>query len=121
MTHSVTKQPGGSGDLYPFNGNWHQTELCGPFCKACPKSAMSCFCNPCFTARLTRRVGDHLLTCCLNPCSLMAVRTKVRTAYKIQGSLIEDCYTTVCCVCPCTAWQINHELDHQQVPAKPGV
>jgi hypothetical protein len=47
-------------------------------------AARACFCNPCFTARLTDRVGDHLLTCCLNPSSLMAVRTKVRTAYKID-------------------------------------
>lgn len=47
-------------------------------------AACACFCNPCLTALLTDRVGDHLLTCCLNPCALMAVRTKVRATYKIK-------------------------------------
>ncbi len=50
-------------------------------------AAYACFCAPCYTAQLTDRVGDHLLTCCLNPFSLMAVRTKVRTAFKIQVSV----------------------------------
>jgi hypothetical protein len=50
-------------------------------------AAFACFCAPCLTAKLTRRVGDPLLTCCLNPCTLMAVRVKVRTAYKIKVNI----------------------------------
>lgn len=50
-------------------------------------AAYACFCNPCFTAQLTQRAGDHILTCCVNPFTLMAIRTKVRTAYKIEVSI----------------------------------
>jgi len=114
MTTPVSRQP--AGDLYPFTNNWQNT-LFGSF-KPCPKSAYACFCNPCYTAQLTERVGDHLLTCLLDRGVLMSIRTKVRTAYKIQGSLLEDCYTT-CCACPCAAMQIEKELDYRNVPAKP--
>ncbi|CAF4868710.1 unnamed protein product [Rotaria sp. Silwood1] len=112
----VSRQPAGSTDLYPFTDNWH-TPLFASF-KPCSRSAYACCCAPCFIAQLTDRVGDHLLTCCLNPCSLMAVRTKVRTAFKIKGSLIEDCCVTALCVGPCAAMQIEHELNHRGIPAK---
>jgi len=113
MSQPVSKQPT-SGELHGFHHEWHHT-LFGSF-KPCPKSAFACLCNPCYTAQLTKRAGDHILTCLVNPCTLMAVRTKVRTAYKIKGSLIEDCYTTTCCVCPCAAMQIDKELTHRGVP-----
>jgi hypothetical protein len=50
-------------------------------------AAYACLCTPCFTAQLTDRQGDHFLTCCLNPCVLSGIRTKVRTAYKIEVNI----------------------------------
>ncbi len=47
-------------------------------------AAFACFCFPCYTAKINDRMGEHFLTCCLNPCSLMALRTKVRTAFHIR-------------------------------------
>lgn len=51
-------------------------------------AALACFCNPCYTAMLTDRVGDNMLTCFINPCVLMGIRTKVRATYKIQVSYL---------------------------------
>ncbi len=50
-------------------------------------AAYACLCTPCFTAQLTDRQGDHFLTCCLNPCVLSGIRTKVRTAYNIEVNI----------------------------------
>ncbi len=47
-------------------------------------AAFACFCYPCYTAKIIDRMGEHFLTCCINPCSLMALRTKVRTAFHIR-------------------------------------
>ncbi len=47
-------------------------------------AAFACFCYPCYTAKINDRMGEHFLTCCLNPCSLMALRTKARTAFHIR-------------------------------------
>ncbi|CAF2981016.1 unnamed protein product [Rotaria socialis] len=112
----VSRQPATTSDLYPYKESWQNT-LFGSF-KPCPRSAYACFCALCYAAQLTDRVGDHTLTCCLNPCSLTAVRTKVRATYKIKGSLIEDCCVSACCTCPCSAMQIEHELNYRGVPEK---
>jgi len=109
MSQPVLKQPAG-GKLHGFQGNWQNT-LFDSF-KPCPKSAFACLCCPCYTAQLGKRAHEHILTILVNPCLLMELRTKVRTAYQIQGSLIEDCYTTTCCVCPCAAMQLDRELTH---------
>jgi hypothetical protein len=52
-------------------------------------AAYACFCCPCLTAQLSKRVGDHTLTCLVNPAALMVIRTKVRTAYKIKVNIYE--------------------------------
>ena len=33
-----------------------------------------------------------------------------------QGNLAQDCYTTVCCLQPCAAMQIEKEFDYQGIP-----
>ncbi|CAF3522205.1 unnamed protein product [Rotaria sordida] len=116
-------QPGISNEFYTFDNGWHQTFF-GSF-KPCPRSAFACFCSPCYIAKLNDRAGEYFLTYCINPYSLMALRTKVRAAFHIRGSLAEDCYTTCCCLYPCAAMQIEKELDHQNIPnvvvqTKPG-
>ncbi|CAF1141581.1 unnamed protein product [Rotaria sordida] len=107
-------QPGISNEFYTFDNGWHQTFF-GSF-KPCPRSAFACFCSPCYIAKLNDRTGEYFLTYCINPYSLMALRTKVRAAFHIRGSLAEDCYTTCCCLYPCAAMQIEKELDHQNIP-----
>ncbi len=47
-------------------------------------AAFAYFCCPCYVAKINDRMGEHFLTCCINPCSLMALRTKVRTAFHIR-------------------------------------
>ncbi|CAF1212486.1 unnamed protein product [Adineta steineri] len=116
MSNPVSKQPGSGGDLYPYNGAW-SNELFASF-KPCPQSALFCFCLPCCVAKMSERQGDHILTCCVNPCTLMAIRTKVRAAYKIKGSLIEDCLVSACCVGPCAAMQLDKELTARGIPEK---
>ncbi|CAF1217188.1 unnamed protein product [Rotaria magnacalcarata] len=112
----IILQPVASNKFLTFNNSWHQT-LFGSF-KPCPQSAFAYFCTPCYIAKLHDRSGEHFLTNCINPCSLMVLRTKVRTAFHIRGSLAEDCYKTVCCIVPCAAMQIEKELDHQGIPNK---
>ncbi|UJR14831.1 hypothetical protein I4U23_001816 [Adineta vaga] len=115
MSNPVSKQPGGSaGELYPYSGQWHET-LFGSF-KPCPRSAYACLCGPCYLSQLSDRVGEHKLACCIVPGTLLAIRTKVRTAYKIEGTLIKDCLVTSCCVGACASMQIEKELDHRNVP-----
>lgn len=155
----VSKQPAELNALYTYNNPWKET-LLGSF-KPCPRckfvfstnkkssseivvlfslipAAIACFCLPCYSSLLVRRGGDHLLTCLINPYSLMNLRTKVRAAFQIQvksfdrdlllsfndfcvfkGSFIEDCLTTSC-LGPCAAMQIEKELDSRNIPAKPG-
>jgi hypothetical protein len=47
-------------------------------------AGFACFCNPCYTAKLIDRTGDNFWTGWFNPCSLMALRTKVRTTFRIR-------------------------------------
>ncbi|CAF0935236.1 unnamed protein product [Adineta ricciae] len=118
MSNPVSKQPGGgsTAEFFPYNNQWKET-LFGSF-KPCPRSAYACLCGQCFVGQLADRLGEHFITCCIVPGSLLALRTKVRTVYKIEGTMIKDCLATSCCVGPCAAMQIEHELNHRGVPAK---
>jgi len=63
--------------------------------------------------KLMRRTGE---CCCLCACpgGLMSVRTKLRTGFRIKGSIFKDCMAvTFCSVC--AAIQMTQELDKQEL------
>jgi Cys-rich protein (TIGR01571 family) len=51
-----------------------------------------------------RRTGECVCQCCI-PCSQMTMRAKLRTGFRIQGSLCRDCVASCCCPI-CTALQM---------------
>ncbi|CAF0878242.1 unnamed protein product [Adineta ricciae] len=114
----VAVQPRDLNYLFAFKNEWNRP-LFSSF-KPCPKSALACFCTPCYTAKVIDRTNDNYCTGFCNPWSLMALRTKVRTAFRIQGNLVEDCLVATCCTAPCAILQIDHELDCQGIPAMGG-
>lgn len=54
--------------------------------------------------------------CCQGfiPFSLMALRAKLRTGFRIKGSLCNDCCATTFCPV-CAAIQMDSELDDQEL------
>jgi len=48
------------------------------------------------------------------PGSLMSLRSKLRTGFRIKGTLCRDCVATSCCS-PCAALQMKMELDRQEL------
>ncbi|UJR31891.1 hypothetical protein I4U23_019365 [Adineta vaga] len=110
----VVAQPRDLSYLFAFNHEWHYS-LLSSF-KPCPKSAFACFCTPCYIAKVIDRTNDNYCIGFFNPYALMALRTKVRTSFRIRGNLVEDCLLATLCLAPCTAMQIDHELDCQGIP-----
>ena len=54
--------------------------------------------------------------CCMwcIPGGLMSLRSKLRTGFRIRGSLCKDCIATSCCPI-CAALQMAAELDKQEL------
>ena len=48
-------------------------------------------------------------SCCLQNAGIGMLRSKIRGAYQIEGSVCEDCICGACCPC-CTACQIYRKL-----------
>ncbi|UJR08469.1 hypothetical protein I4U23_012738 [Adineta vaga] len=71
------------------------------FCYAC-----MCWC--CFRHELSSMMKEHWCIWFLNCAPLMELRTKFRTQYAIQGSILEDCCLTTCCPV-CVALQLANE------------
>ena len=64
-------------------------------------------------ARLYQRTGECMFQFCV-PGSFAALRAKLRTGFRIQGSLCRDCVATTVCPCP-AAIQMKKELDLQNL------
>ena len=93
-------QPGTYDEVYTFANHWHKS-LCGSF-TPCYRGVLmkiiflaidpldfllatfACCCYPCYIAKLADRMDEHCATVWFNPCSLMALRTKIRTAFHIR-------------------------------------
>ncbi|CAF1311750.1 unnamed protein product [Rotaria sordida] len=83
-------------------------------CSCCADTSQCCFafcCSWCFECRLFKRAGESMWTS-LNPCAKFALRSKVRTAFRIEGDLCEDCCASTFCPC-CAAIQLERELIYQ--------
>ncbi|UJR09307.1 hypothetical protein I4U23_013550 [Adineta vaga] len=104
----VVSQPGRS--VWDFEHRW-STELssCCSNSRQCSCYAFFCFC--CFEYKLYKRAGEKTCTC-ICPGSRFALRSKIRTAFRIQGNLMNDCCTATCCPC-CTSIQLTRELHNQ--------
>lgn len=103
----VTTQPG--RNVWDFEHPWSH-ELCS--CADDMKQCCFAFCCPCcFECKLYKRAGESIWTC-MCPGANFALRSKIRTAFRIQGDLINDCCVTSCCPC-CSSIQVNRELAFQ--------
>ena len=47
-------------------------------------ATFACCCYPCYIAKIADRLDEHCATVWINPCALMALRTKIRTAFHIR-------------------------------------
>ncbi|CAF1291943.1 unnamed protein product [Rotaria sp. Silwood1] len=83
-------------------------------CSCCTDMTQCCFafcCLCCFECRLFKRAGENMWTS-LAPGARYALRSKIRTAFRIEGDLCEDCCVSTCCPC-CSVIQIERELHYQ--------
>ncbi|CAF1194975.1 unnamed protein product [Rotaria sordida] len=107
MANLIKTQP--TGDYWAFENDW-DTGLC--HCR--DDLGICCFaywCCPCFTCQLHTRTQACLCTWCL-PGGSTVFRTKIRTGFRIRGTVCRD--ACVICFCPCCAvLQIYNELEHQ--------
>ncbi|CAF1061760.1 unnamed protein product [Rotaria sordida] len=112
----VTSQPHGGNatqHLTNFDKDWHS----GLFSSMldCPDSAIACCCCCWYVGLVAERAGESFWAgCCNAPIALLAVRSKVRGAFRIRGNLCYDQCISSCC-CQCASMQTKHELDYQGV------
>ncbi|CAF0978272.1 unnamed protein product [Rotaria sp. Silwood1] len=109
MSRPVTVQP--SDKLFPTSGQWSNELL--KSCSPISDGIVYCFCGSCCAGRLHQRTGEHFCSC-LVPGATQALRTKIRMAYGIRGTLVND-WLALCCG-PCSLLQMKKELDRQGVP-----
>ncbi|XP_003723731.2 uncharacterized protein LOC100889887 isoform X2 [Strongylocentrotus purpuratus] len=76
-------------------------------------------CCPCLASRLSERLGENPLACCL-PFGCVALRVKLRTQHHIQGDICSDYGVTCCCGCPLSLCQMWRELDYIEKKNNPG-
>ncbi|PAA68315.1 hypothetical protein BOX15_Mlig028285g1 [Macrostomum lignano] len=75
------------------------------------------FCGPCeLCCCVSERMGEQCCTpiclgCLGSSVTLIAYRVKLRARYNIQGSILDDCCTTVCCA-SCMQCQLKRELNY---------
>ncbi|RNA22818.1 placenta-specific protein 8 -like [Brachionus plicatilis] len=98
------------------------------FCSCCVDCKLCCcgtFCLPCMIWSLYMDAQEGCCAGCwqfftvfipLNFfCSNMSfLRTKLRSTYKLHGSILEDMFYTSCCPC-CSAIQMKLELQNQGI------
>lgn len=99
-------------EVWDYENHW-QKDLCADCCDDCSMCAFAFFCTPCFIGKLFTRTNE----CCCNfmlPGALMSLRTKLRTGFRIKGSVFKDCLASSCCTI-CTAIQMAQELDKQEL------
>ncbi|CAF2665954.1 unnamed protein product [Rotaria sp. Silwood2] len=105
---TIVKQQYNPHDVWAFENQW-QTKLFS--CKPMSRCCFACFCFCCMGCKLAKRLGETtIIGCC--PCSLAYLRTKLRTARRIEGSCCGDLCASDCC-CACVATQMASELESQ--------
>ncbi|CAF0861749.1 unnamed protein product [Rotaria sordida] len=98
--------------IWNYEGEW-QRDICG-CCNDIGSCCCAYICCPCFCCRVFSRAGECMCTpflCCW-PDALMSLRMKIRTGFRLQGSIFKDCLAAICCPC-CLLLQINSELEYQ--------
>ncbi|CAF1688264.1 unnamed protein product, partial [Didymodactylos carnosus] len=61
---------------------------------------------------LAKTINEPAVSCCCVPNYLTAYRTKVRSVFRIEGDVCNDCMVASCCAL-CASLQIEAELKHQ--------
>ncbi|CAF1234442.1 unnamed protein product [Rotaria magnacalcarata] len=113
-THIQQKQPtsGVQHNPWDFEYPWSQ-DLCT--CKThCDETCYAIWCYPCFSCQLAWRMNESCWVTCCVPGSLAILRTKIRTAFRIDGSYAADFCVAECCPC-CATLQMAGELRHRKV------
>ncbi|XP_064629474.1 cornifelin-like [Lineus longissimus] len=104
----VTRQP--MAMETPAAGRPFATPLMG----CCVGGAKTCcygfFCLPCMLCGIAKRQQENICTPCC-PGGVVAMRTKMRVQYGIEGSIMGDCCVAQCCLC-CATCQMSREADH---------
>ncbi|CAF3449772.1 unnamed protein product [Rotaria socialis] len=103
----VQTKPG--DDVWEYENWWtyNMHDCCGSP-KAC---CFVCCCCPCATYKIYKRADEDLLACCC-PTTLWPLRTKIRTLFRIRGSICGDCVAVSCCSF-CALVQMYRELKEQ--------
>jgi len=110
---------GGTGGVQRHTGEW-KNGLCSCL-ESCSDCCCACFCPACFAIYSSDKVNDSTASLCgiLTCLTLLAglgglpycvVRGKAREAHNIEGSSIEDLFTTCCCLY-CVMIQVKREFD----------
>lgn len=97
--------------VWEFENHWQKDFI--DCCEDCGICACAFFCTPCFMGKLFKRTDECVFGFCL-PGGLMSFRTKLRTAFRIKGSIFKDCMATTCCPI-CAAIQLTQELNKQEL------
>ncbi|CAM4983436.1 unnamed protein product [Rotaria socialis] len=114
ITATITSQPTADEKLKPSSADWNTKLLESSFSPVADGILYCCCCCIC-EGLLHARAGEHFCSCLL-PGSTQSLRTKIRMAYGIKGSLLGDCLASCLCLCACALLQMKKELDHQNVP-----
>ncbi|XP_067946604.1 placenta-specific gene 8 protein-like [Watersipora subatra] len=79
----------------------------------CSSCICGFFCLTCLACKVAGRLGENscCVGCCLAPASWLAMRTKTRTMYGINGSICND-YCALWCCAPCVICQLDREMNH---------
>ncbi|CAF1212467.1 unnamed protein product [Adineta steineri] len=105
---AVLKHEYNPHNVWDFDKQW-QTKFCS--CQPTGRCIFACFCSCCMGNKLAKYMGEKGIIGCF-PCSLPYLRTKLRTARRIEGSCCEDYWASNCCMA-CTATQLANELETQ--------
>ncbi|RNA37688.1 cornifelin -like protein [Brachionus plicatilis] len=99
-----------SENVWNYENQWAQG-----LCDCCSNTKICCiayFCLPCFTCSIFKRTDEFFCTPFFLPASIISLRSKLRTAFRIKGSICGDSLTTIFCPM-CTAIQLYNELESQ--------
>jgi len=103
-THVVTKTTFTQANTRPWT-----TPLTG-----CFEDVKGCICGllcmPCTMCSISKRVGEFMCVPFCVPGGIIALRTKIRVMFGIEGSICNDCISMTCCG-PCAVCQMDRELN----------
>ncbi|CAF0708870.1 unnamed protein product [Brachionus calyciflorus] len=112
----MKNHPGHIVATEPTENVWkYENEWSNGFCDCCISPKICClafFCLPCFSCYTFKRTDEFLCTPLLVPMALNSFRGKMRTAFRIKGSIFTDCLATTFCPI-CSLVQMYNELNNQ--------